>query len=209
MDLEELEYRAGSRARCSAPRAPPAPRPAFLSCSTGDHEKVPRSWTARSPKRWGLPRCFPVSGQTYSRKVDAAVLSTLSGIAQSAAKFSNDIRLLQHLKEVEEPFEKHQIGSSAMAYKRNPMRSERIASLARYVVADALNPAMTASTQWFERTLDDSGQQAYQRGRGLLGRGRHSVDWWSTWWTAWWSYPTVIDQRIYGGSCPSWPPRTL
>ena len=105
----------------------------------------------------GYEKCFPVSGQTYSRKLDSQMLNILSGIAQSAAKFSNDIRLLQHLKEVEEPFEKGQIGSSAMAYKRrNPMRSERIASLARYVIADAVNPAMTMAAQWFERTLDDS-----------------------------------------------------
>ena len=104
----------------------------------------------------GFPGCYPVSGQTYSRKVDSRVVNVLAGIAQSAHKFSNDIRLLQHLKEVEEPFEKNQIGSSAMAYKRNPMRSERMASLANYVISDALNPAITASTQWFERTLDDS-----------------------------------------------------
>ena len=107
-------------------------------------------------KKMGFEECYPVSGQTYSRKVDSRVLNVLSGIAQSAHKFSNDIRLLQHLKEIEEPFEKNQIGSSAMAYKRNPMRSERIASLANYVMADALNPAITAATQWFERTLDDS-----------------------------------------------------
>jgi adenylosuccinate lyase len=104
----------------------------------------------------GYEACYPVSGQTYSRKVDSRVLNVLSGIAQSAHKFSNDVRLLQHLKEVEEPFEKNQIGSSAMAYKRNPMRSERMASLADYVISDALNPAIVASTQWFERTLDDS-----------------------------------------------------
>ena len=108
-----------------------------------------------------MRRCVPVSGQTYSRKMDCRVLNVLSGIAQSAAKFANDMRLLQHLKEMEEPFEKNQIGSSAMAYKRNPMRSERICSLARYVMADALNPAITAATQWFERTLDDSRQQAH------------------------------------------------
>ena len=101
-------------------------------------------------------RQVPVSGQTYSRKVDAAVLATLSGIAQSASKFATDVRLLCHMKEIEEPFEKNQIGSSAMPYKRNPMRSERICSLARYVIADATNPAVTSATQWFERTLDDS-----------------------------------------------------
>ena len=104
----------------------------------------------------GFDACYPVSGQTYSRKVDSRVLNVLAGIAQSAHKFSNDIRLLQHMKEVEEPFEKHQIGSSAMAYKRNPMRSERMASLANYVMSDAMNPQITAATQWFERTLDDS-----------------------------------------------------
>lgn len=104
----------------------------------------------------GFSGCYPVSGQTYSRKVDSRVLNVLAGIAQSAHKFSNDIRLLQHMKEVEEPFEKHQIGSSAMAYKRNPMRSERMASLANYVMSDAMNPQITAATQWFERTLDDS-----------------------------------------------------
>jgi len=107
-------------------------------------------------EKMGFDSCHPVSGQTYSRKVDSRVLNILSGIAQSGHKFSNDIRLLQHLKEIEEPFEKDQIGSSAMAYKRNPMRSERIAALANYVICDALNPAITASTQWFERTLDDS-----------------------------------------------------
>ena len=106
--------------------------------------------------KMGFKECYPVSGQTYSRKVDTRVCNVLAGIAASAHKFSNDIRLLQHLKEVEEPFEKSQIGSSAMAYKRNPMRSERIASLSRYVMIDALNPAITSATQWFERTLDDS-----------------------------------------------------
>ena len=112
--------------------------------------------TRRLPKKMGYEESFPVSGQTYPRKLDSQMLNTLSLIAQSAYKFSNDIRLLQHLKQIEEPFEKSQIGSSAMAYKRNPMRSERIGSLARYVIVDALNPAITASTQWFERTLDDS-----------------------------------------------------
>ena len=106
--------------------------------------------------KMGFDSCYPVSGQTYSRKIDSRFLNVLSGIAQSAHKFSNDVRLLQHLKEIEEPFEKDQIGSSAMAYKRNPMRSERIAALANYVICDSLNPAITASTQWFERTLDDS-----------------------------------------------------
>ena len=116
----------------------------------------------------GFEGCYPVSGQTYSRKVDSRVLSVLAGIAQSAHKFSNDIRLLQHLKEVEEPFEKNQIGSSAMAYKRNPMRSERIASLANYVMSDMMNPMLVASTQWFERTLDDSANKRLSIPEGFL-----------------------------------------
>jgi len=107
-------------------------------------------------KKMGFDKVFPVSGQTYTRKLDSRILNLLSSIAQSAYKFGNDLRLLQSMKEIEEPFEKHQIGSSAMAYKRNPMRSERICALARYVIVNALNPAITASTQWFERTLDDS-----------------------------------------------------
>lgn len=116
----------------------------------------------------GYSECYPVSGQTYSRKIDSRILNVLSSIAQSAHKFSNDIRLLQHLKEVEEPFEKGQIGSSAMAYKRNPMRSERMASLANYVIADTLNPAITAATQWFERTLDDSANKRISIPEGFL-----------------------------------------
>ena len=121
----------------------------------GDHEKI-KELEKKIAKKMGFEKCFPVSGQTYSRKMDTRVLNILAGIAASAHKFSNDIRLLQHLKEIEEPFEKNQIGSSAMAYKRNPMRSERIASLANYVMVTALNPAITSATQWFERTLDDS-----------------------------------------------------
>ena len=127
----------------------------FLELFNGDHDTV-RKIDGKIAEKMGFSACYPVSGQTYSRKVDARVLNVLSGIAMSAHKFSNDIRLLQHLKEIEEPFEKNQIGSSAMAYKRNPMRSERIASLANYVMVDSLNPAITAATQWFERTLDDS-----------------------------------------------------
>ncbi len=127
----------------------------FLELFDGDRAKV-RRLEELIAKRMGFDSCYAVSGQTYSRKVDFNVLSTLSGIAQSAAKFSNDIRLLSHLKEFDEPFEAHQIGSSAMAYKRNPMRSERIASLSRYIMSDLMNPAITAATQWFERTLDDS-----------------------------------------------------
>ena len=127
----------------------------FLELFGGDHEKVKKLETLIA-EQMGFDACMAVSGQTYTRKVDYNVLSVLCGIAQSAAKFSNDIRLLSHLKEFDEPFESKQIGSSAMAYKRNPMRSERIASLSRYVMCDVLNPAITAATQWFERTLDDS-----------------------------------------------------
>lgn len=127
----------------------------FMELFDGDHERIKKIDQLIADKM-GFAGCFPVSGQTYSRKVDTRVLNVLAGIAASAHKFSNDIRLLQHLKEIEEPFESHQIGSSAMAYKRNPMRTERIASLANYVMVDALNPAITSSTQWFERTLDDS-----------------------------------------------------
>lgn len=127
----------------------------FLELFDGDHEKI-KKIDKLIAEKMGFTDCFPVSAQTYSRKVDSRVLNVLAGIASSAHKFSNDIRLLQHLKEVEEPFEKSQIGSSAMAYKRNPMRSERIASLSRYVMSDLMNPYITAATQWFERTLDDS-----------------------------------------------------
>lgn len=127
----------------------------FLELFDGDHEKI-KELDRKIAQKMGFTGCYPVSGQTYSRKIDMRVANILAGIAASAHKFSNDIRLLQHLKEIEEPFEKNQIGSSAMAYKRNPMRSERIASLANYVMIDALNPAITTATQWFERTLDDS-----------------------------------------------------
>jgi len=127
----------------------------FLKLFDGDHEKVKKLEKLIAEKA-GFKKVIPVSGQTYTRKQDSRILNVLSAIAQSAYKFSNDLRLLQHLKEIEEPFEKHQIGSSAMAYKRNPMRSERISSLARYVIVNALNAPITASTQWFERTLDDS-----------------------------------------------------
>ena len=139
----------------------------FLELFDGDYEKVEKIDGLIAGKM-GFDACYPVSGQTYSRKVDSRVMNVLAGIAQSAHKFSNDIRLLQHLKEVEEPFEKNQIGSSAMAYKRNPMRSERIASLANYVMSDAMNPAMTASTQWFERTLDDSANKRISISEGFL-----------------------------------------
>ncbi len=154
MDLEDVEYQLG-KAKLLGCKGTTGTQASFLELFEGDHEKC-RELDRRIAEKMGYEDCFAVSGQTYSRKLDSQMLNILSGIAQSAAKFSNDVRLLQHLKEVEEPFEKNQIGSSAMAYKRNPMRSERIASLSRYVIADAVNPAMTEAAQWFERTLDDS-----------------------------------------------------
>lgn len=154
MDLEELLY-VKDHLQLLGSRGTTGTGASFLSLFNGDVEKVAKLDDMIAQKL-GFKGTYAVSGQTYSRKVDTRVLNVLSGIAQSAHKFSNDMRLLQHLKEIEEPFEKKQIGSSAMAYKRNPMRSERIASLARYVTVQALNPALTASEQWFERTLDDS-----------------------------------------------------
>ncbi len=154
LDLADLDYMI-SQQKLLGSKGTTGTQASFLELFNGDHETI-RKIDGMIAKKMGFKECYPVSGQTYSRKVDSRVLNVLSGIAQSAHKFSNDIRLLQHLKEIEEPFEKNQIGSSAMAYKRNPMRSERIASLANYVMADAINPAITAATQWFERTLDDS-----------------------------------------------------
>ena len=154
MDLEDLEYVLGSLKLLGC-KGTTGTQASFLELFDGDVEKIDRI-DPMIAEKMGFNACVAVSGQTYSRKTDTRVLNVLSGIAASAHKLSNDIRLLQHLKEVEEPFEKNQIGSSAMAYKRNPMRSERIASLARFVMADALNPAITSATQWFERTLDDS-----------------------------------------------------
>lgn len=154
LDLDEVNYRIEHMALLGS-KGTTGTQASFLELFDGDHEKV-RALDRRIAAEMGFERVVPVSGQTYSRKIDAAVLATLSGIAQSASKFANDLRLLCHLKEVEEPFEAHQIGSSAMPYKRNPMRCERICGLARYVMADAMNPAVTAATQWFERTLDDS-----------------------------------------------------
>ena len=139
----------------------------FQELFDGDQETIDKI-DPMIAQKMGFEACYPVSGQTYSRKVDTRVANILAGIAASAHKFSNDIRLLQHLKEVEEPFEKTQIGSSAMAYKRNPMRSERIASLSRYVMIDALNPAITSATQWFERTLDDSANKRLSIPEGFL-----------------------------------------
>ena len=154
LDLDEVEYRISSL-KLLGSKGTTGTQASFLELFEGDHEKC-RELERKIAAEMGFAGTVPVSGQTYSRKVDAAVLSTLSGIAQSASKFATDLRLLCHLKEVEEPFEKNQIGSSAMPYKRNPMRCERICALARYVMCDALNPAVTASAQWFERTLDDS-----------------------------------------------------
>ncbi len=154
LDLDDLEYMI-SQQKLLGSKGTTGTQASFMELFDGDHDRI-KKLDELIAEKMGFDGCYPVSGQTYSRKVDSRILNVLSGIAQSAHKFSNDIRLLQHLKEVEEPFEKNQIGSSAMAYKRNPMRSERIASLANYVISDAINPAITASTQWFERTLDDS-----------------------------------------------------
>ena len=154
LDLEDLEY-VISTMKLLGSKGTTGTQASFLELFNGDHETI-RKIDGKIAEKMGFDACYPVSGQTYSRKLDTRVVNVLSGIAQSAHKFSNDIRLLQHLKEIEEPFEKNQIGSSAMAYKRNPMRSERIASLANYVMVTALNPAITSATQWFERTLDDS-----------------------------------------------------
>lgn len=154
MDMQDLDH-AIDNMKLLGSKGTTGTQASFLSLFDGDHEKVKKCEQLIAEKM-GYKSVFAVSGQTYPRKLDSRVLNVLSGIAQSAYKFSNDIRLLQSMKEIEEPFEEKQIGSSAMAYKRNPMRSERISSLARYVIVDALNPAITASTQWFERTLDDS-----------------------------------------------------
>ena len=166
MDLEDLEY-VKSTLKLLGSKGTTGTQASFLELFEGDQEKIDQI-DPMIAKKMGFETCYPVSGQTYSRKVDTRVLNVLAGIAASAHKFSNDIRLLQHLKEVEEPFEKTQIGSSAMAYKRNPMRSERIASLSRYVMIDALNPAVTSATQWFERTLDDSANKRLSVPEGFL-----------------------------------------
>lgn len=154
MDLEDVQY-VLSNMKLLGCKGTTGTQASFLELFDGDHEKC-KQIDRLIAQKMGYTDCFAVSGQTYSRKLDSRVLNVLAGIAQSASKFSNDIRLLQHLKEIEEPFEKNQIGSSAMAYKRNPMRSERMTSLSRYVMIDVLNPYITAATQWFERTLDDS-----------------------------------------------------
>ena len=166
MDLEDLEYVMGTL-KLLGSKGTTGTQASFLELFEGDQETIDKI-DPMIAEKMGFKNCYPVSGQTYSRKVDTRVLNILAGIAASAHKMSNDIRLLQHLKEVEEPFEKSQIGSSAMAYKRNPMRSERIASLSRSVMVDALNPAITSATQWFERTLDDSANKRLSIPEGFL-----------------------------------------
>ena len=166
LDLEDLEY-VISTMKLLGSKGTTGTQASFLELFDGDQETIDKI-DPMIAEKMGFKECYPVSGQTYSRKVDTRVLNVLAGIAASAHKFSNDIRLLQHLKEVEEPFEKNQIGSSAMAYKRNPMRSERIASLSRFVMVDALNPPITSATQWFERTLDDSANKRLSVPEGFL-----------------------------------------
>ena len=193
LDYQDLVYVTESL-RMLGSKGTTGTQASFLELFEGDHEKC-READRRIAEKMGFSSCYPVSGQTYSRKVDSRVLSVLAGIAQSAHKFSNDIRLLQHLKEIEEPFEKSQIGSSAMAYKRNPMRSERIASLANYVMSDAMNPMLTASTQWFERTLDDSANkrisvpEAFLAVDGILDLYMNVADGLVV-------YPKVIEKRL-------------
>ena len=193
MDLEDVEYQL-SKAKLLGCKGTTGTQASFLELFEGDHEKC-KEIDKKIAKKMGYDSCFAVSGQTYSRKLDTQVLNVLSGIAQSAAKFSNDIRLLQHLKEIEEPFEKNQIGSSAMAYKRNPMRSERIGSLSRYVMVDVLNGAFTTATQWFERTLDDSANkrlsvpEAFLAIDGILNLYANVADGLVV-------YPKVIEQRL-------------
>ena len=193
LDLEDLEH-VLSGMKLLGSKGTTGTQASFLELFDGDQEKVDQI-DPMIARKMGFQECFAVSGQTYSRKVDTRVVNVLAGIAASAHKMSNDIRLLQHLKEVEEPFEKNQIGSSAMAYKRNPMRSERIASLARYVMVDALNPAVTSAAQWFERTLDDSANkrlsvpEAFLAVDGILDLCLNVVDGLVV-------YPKVIEKRL-------------
>ena len=169
MDLEDLEYVKGSL-KLLGSKGTTGTQASFQELFAGNQETIDKI-DPMIAKKMGFAECYPVSGQTYSRKVDTRVLNVVAGIAASAHKFSNDIRLLQHLKEIEEPFEKNQIGSSAMAYKRNPMRSERIASLSRYVMADVTNTMFTSACQWFERTLDDSANKRISIPEGFLATG--------------------------------------
>lgn len=193
MDLDDVEYQL-SKMKLLGSKGTTGTQASFLELFEGDHEKV-KELDRKIAQKLGYNECFAVSGQTYSRKLDSQVLNVLASIAQSASKFSNDIRLLQHLKEVEEPFEKNQIGSSAMAYKRNPMRSERIASLSRYIMTDVMNAYITASTQWFERTLDDSANkrisvpEAFLATDAVLNLYANVADGLVV-------YPKVIEQRL-------------
>ncbi len=193
LDLEDVEYQL-SKAKLLGSKGTTGTQASFLELFEGDHEKC-KALDKKIAEKMGYKGCFAVSGQTYSRKVDSQFLNVLAGIAQSASKFSNDIRLLQHLKEVEEPFEKNQIGSSAMAYKRNPMRSERIGSLSRYVMVDVLNGYFTSATQWFERTLDDSANkrlsvpEAFLAIDGILNLYANVADGLVV-------YPKVIESRL-------------
>ncbi len=166
MDIENIDF-VIENLKLRGVKGTTGTQASFMNLFEGDEEKV-RTLDKMVAKKMGFEKCFGVTGQTYPRKLDSIILNTLSEIAQSAYKFSNDLRLLQNMKEIEEPFEAHQIGSSAMAYKRNPMRSERMGALARYVIVDALNPAITASTQWFERTLDDSANKRISVAEGFL-----------------------------------------
>lgn len=193
MDYEELEFVLSGK-KLLGSKGTTGTQASFVELFDGDNEKV-KKLDLLIAREMGYEKVYPVSGQTYSRKADSRVLNVLSAICQSAYKFANDIRLLQHLKEIEEPFGKNQIGSSAMAYKRNPMRSERICALARYVIVDALNPAITSSTQWFERTLDDSANkrisvaEAFLATDAVLGIYLNILDGIVV-------YPEVIKQRI-------------
>ena len=193
LDLEDLDHVLEGM-KLLGSKGTTGTQASFMELFDGD-QKIIDMIDPMIAKKMGFKECYPVSGQTYSRKVDTRVCNVLSGIAASAHKMSNDIRLLQHLKEVEEPFEKNQIGSSAMAYKRNPMRSERIASLSRYVMAEALNPAMTSAVQWFERTLDDSSNkrlsipEAFLAIDGVLDLCLNVVDGLVV-------YPKVIEKRL-------------
>lgn len=193
MDLEDIEYQL-SKAKLLGSKGTTGTQASFYELFDGDHEKC-KELDKKIAEKMGYKGCFSVSGQTYSRKLDSQIVNILAGIAQSASKFSNDIRLLQHLKEVEEPFEKKQIGSSAMAYKRNPMRSERITSLSRYVMVDVLNTYFTTATQWFERTLDDSANkrlsvpEAFLAVDAILNLYANVADGLVV-------YPKVIEQRL-------------
>lgn len=166
-DLDEVEYRINTMQLLGS-KGTTGTQASFMELFEGDTDKV-KELEKMIVEEMGFDSAVPVSGQTYSRKVDSQIVATLSGISQSAMKFANDLRILQNFKEMEEPFEKNQIGSSAMPYKRNPMRCERITALARYVMIDSLNPAFTAGTQWFERTLDDSANKRISVAEGFLG----------------------------------------